>query len=204
MTRPSVPVSATRPDAPPAPGTLFLVVGPSGSGKDTLLDGAKAALAPSRRFVFARRVVTRPADAGGEAHEAVSEAEFAARDAAGGFLIAWAAHGLRYGLPAALGEELAAGRHVVANGSRAAAPALARRVTRLLLVEVWAPPAILAARLAGRGREDAAAIEARLARGGLDLPPGLPAIRVVNDAAPETGVARFVAALREAAGLAQP
>ena len=41
-------------------GSLVLVVGPSGVGKDTLIGGAKQALENDRRFTFVRRVVTRP------------------------------------------------------------------------------------------------------------------------------------------------
>ncbi|MFS2117876.1 phosphonate metabolism protein/1,5-bisphosphokinase (PRPP-forming) PhnN, partial [Herbaspirillum frisingense] len=66
----------------------------------------------------------------------------------------WQAHGLSYGLPGQLLAELAAGRHVVANGSRATVEALAQRLPSLVVVEISAPPEVLAQRIAGRGRED--------------------------------------------------
>src|SRR5271165_6732831 len=58
---------------------LVLVVGPSGAGKDSLLNGARAAFAGDARVHFVRRVITRPADPEGEDHEPVTEAEFDAR-----------------------------------------------------------------------------------------------------------------------------
>jgi ribose 1,5-bisphosphokinase PhnN len=60
-----------------AAGTLFLVVGASGVGKDNVIEGAKAALAGDDHFFFARRTITRSADAGGEDHCAVTADEFA-------------------------------------------------------------------------------------------------------------------------------
>ncbi|MEN3383985.1 MAG: thymidine phosphorylase, partial [Hyphomicrobiales bacterium] len=101
-------------------GTFFLIVGASGVGKDTLLAGARAALAADERFVFARRTITRPADAGGEDHLFLAPEAFARTREAGGFLSYWSAHGLDYGLSVALADLLAQGQHVVANGSRAA------------------------------------------------------------------------------------
>ncbi len=175
---------------------LVLVVGPSGAGKDTLLDAARDRLAGDPRFHFARRAITRPASAGGEAHEALTEAEFAARQAAGGFALFWQAHGLSYGIPTEIAEHLALRRTVVANVSRAVIePAAARFPARV--IEITAPAAILAARLGQRGREDAADIAARLARS-VALPPTVDIQRVMNDASLEEGVGRFLAALSRA------
>ncbi len=177
------------------PGILFVVVGPSGAGKDTLMDGARTALAESGRFGFARRLITRPADAGGEDHEAIDEPGFATLAAAGGLLASWKAHGLHYGLRASLRDELAAGRHIVANGSRGVLEALARAVPRLIIINVTASPEVLAARLASRGRETADDIAARLARKPPQWPAGIETLIVENNGAVEEGVEHFLAAI---------
>lgn len=181
-----------------APGTLFLVVGPSGSGKDTLMDGARAALAGDPAWVFARRHITRPEQAGGEPHIAVSEAEFARAAAAGAFLVSWQSHGLSYGLAMALRDDLLAGRSVIANVSRTVIGALAAALPRVEVIVVTAPVEVRAGRLAGRGRETEADIAARLRREVPDPPPGVPTSTVLNDADRETGIARFLACLRAA------
>ncbi|MDB5316365.1 MAG: guanylate kinase [Rhodospirillales bacterium] len=174
---------------------LIAVVGPSGAGKDTLMDRARLALADDARFVFARRVITRAADAGGEAHEAMSEAEFAAR--LPGFALHWSAHGLRYAIPGTIEAAMAEGRVVIANLSRGVlAKAAARYRLRVLLIT--APLAVRAARLAARGREDPADVAARLAREA-PLPGGLDVVTVINDASLEEGAARVVEALNRAA-----
>lgn len=170
---------------------LVLVVGPSGAGKDTLLEAAKRALATDPRFHFVRRVVTRPADAGGEAHEPVTETEFSARD----FTLQWRAHGLSYGIAT---EAMQRAPVIVANVSRTVIADAARRFP-VHVIEITAPPGVLAARLAGRNREPAADIAARLARD-VALPDHVPTERVMNDGTPERGVAQFLAALNRAAG----
>ena len=180
-------------------GTFFLVVGPSGAGKDSLIDGARALLEPTGRYVFARRVVTRPAGSPGEDHEAATDEAFDAREAKGDFLITWGAHGLRYGLPAELKRQVEAGRNVIANGSRATIAALAARLPRFVVVEVTAPPEVLAARIAGRGRESGEAIEKRLSRTVEPRPEGIRATTVCNDQSVEIGIERFVAAVEAAA-----
>jgi thymidine phosphorylase len=180
-------------------GTFFLVVGPSGAGKDSLIDGARTLLEPTGRYVFARRVVTRPAGSPGEDHEAATDEAFDAREAKGDFLITWGAHGLRYGLPAELKRLVEAGRNVIANGSRATIAALAARLPRFVVVEVTAPPEVLAARIAGRGRESGEAIEKRLSRTVEPRPEGVRAATICNDQSVEIGIERFVAAVEAAA-----
>lgn len=178
-------------------GRLVLVVGPSGAGKDTLIAAGKAALRGDPRFVFPKRVVTRKAMAALEDHESVSPEAFAAAKAAGAYALDWEAHGLCYGLPATLIGDMAAGRVVVCNGSRAMLAAAEAKFpgTRVLLIE--ATPEVRAQRLAGRGRESAAEVAARLAREVPDVPVG--ALRIDNSGALEDGIARFVAALRSVA-----
>jgi len=175
-------------------GVLVLVVGPSGAGKDTLIEAAKTALAEDTRFVFPRRVVTRTAIAALEDHESVSPGQFALHRDNGAYALSWDAHGLSYGLPASLLDDLGAGRVVVCNGSRAMVAAAKAKFpgTQVLLIEANA--AVRARRLAGRGRETGAQIATRLGREAPEVPPG--AIRIDNSGEVEDGIARFVSALK--------
>lgn len=175
---------------------LVLVVGPSGAGKDTLLDGARAALDGDPDFVFPRREITRPAEAGGEDHDPVDEARFAAREAAGGYALTWRAHGLAYGIPADIADDLALDRTVVVNVSRAVLDEARARFGALRVLVVTADPEILARRLSQRGRESAADIAQRLTRAEAIPVAGDDVVVVQNDSTPQEGVARFLAALR--------
>jgi phosphonate metabolism protein PhnN/1,5-bisphosphokinase (PRPP-forming) len=180
---------------------LVAVVGPSGAGKDTLMAGARAALGEDPAIRFARRVITRPAEAGGEDHLPMARDEFLRARDAGDFALWWAAHGLLYGIPRGIEEDLAAGRAVVANLSRTVLGEAARRFP-LLILNVTAPASLRHDRLLGRGREATVEIPTRLSRE-VPLPASLNAQTIWNDGAPETGIARLVAALSRAAEAAR-
>jgi ribose 1,5-bisphosphokinase len=159
-------------------GRLVCVMGPSGAGKDALIAYARPRVDPAR-VIFGHRYITRPAEAGGENHIALTAAEFATREAAGLFALTWASHGFRYAIGGELDLWLARGLVVVVNIARAAWTDAAARYPGLAGVLVTAAPAILAERLAARGREDKAAIVERLAR---DVPlPDDPAIRRLDN-----------------------
>ncbi|MCD2173478.1 phosphonate metabolism protein/1,5-bisphosphokinase (PRPP-forming) PhnN [Rhizobium sp. C4] len=163
-------------------GTIFVVVGPSGAGKDSVIDYARRQLAGEKIYRFVKRYITRPKEAGGEDHQPVDHAAFSELAAAGKLALHWQAHGLFYGIPSETLDDLEAGRILIANGSRAALPAF-RDVygDRLKVVLVTAPKEALAARLAARGRESAESILQRLERSGELGDETIADLVIVND-----------------------
>ena len=151
-------------------GRFIAVVGPSGVGKDSVME---ALAASDSRFTLARRVITRPSDAGGEAFDGVTEAEFHHCTAAEDFALHWSAHGLHYGIPRSVDEVLAQGNDVLVNLSRAVLLEAQARFVRFEVVNLTATHDVLAARLASRGRETPEQISARLDRTAPPLPAGI-------------------------------
>jgi ribose 1,5-bisphosphokinase len=144
--------------------SLVYVMGPSGSGKDSCLYAARTAMPPGTKVAFAHRYITRPAGGGGENHVALSEGEFALRQSLGLFALHWASNGWRYGIGLEMDCWLKAGLTVVVNGSREYFTQARLRYPGVVGVEISAKPEELRRRLLARGREDRAAVEARLAR----------------------------------------
>jgi len=177
------------------PGRLVLVVGPSGAGKDTLIDLARAALRDDASVMFPRRVITRAAS--DEPHDTMDADAFENAERAGAFALTWEAHGLRYGIPAGIDGDIRAGRTVVCNVSRAIIAAARERYADVLVVLVSAPPDVLAARLAARARGSDGDLKLRLARS-----EGIGSLTadcvITNVGAPKAGAAALIAAIAAA------
>jgi ribose 1,5-bisphosphokinase len=145
------------------PGRLVLVVGPSGAGKDTLLNGARAACAYDPAVVFPRRVVTRPrSDA--EDHDSIDAASFERAASDGAYALWWRAHGNSYGIPASIDRDIRAGRTVVCNVSRTIIDAARQRYGSVTVVAITAPEEVLQSRLASRQRSSDGNIAQRIER----------------------------------------
>ena len=176
-------------------GCFVAVVGPSGAGKDTIIAFARDRLAANPDYVFVRRVITRPCDGLSEIHDTLDDAAFERARLSGSFSASWDAHGLRYGIPISVDRDIAAGRIVVANVSRAALRQVRQRHGGLTVVEITARPDILAERIATRGREHGENVSARLSRVGPIEVEGVDVTIIDNSGSREVAGERFLALL---------
>ncbi|MGE0559711.1 MAG: phosphonate metabolism protein/1,5-bisphosphokinase (PRPP-forming) PhnN [Burkholderiales bacterium] len=163
-------------------GRLVYVVGPSGAGKDSVLEYARTHLPLDAGVIFARRFITRPPSAAGEQHIALSAEQFDRIADNRAFALQWEANGLRYGIGGEIRRWMNLGFHVVVNGSRAYLPAAAEKFPDLVVVGITAPLETIRMRLQQRGRENAAEVGQRIERAeSLALPSGPDVEIIVND-----------------------
>ena len=177
------------------PGRLVLVVGPSGAGKDTLMNSLRERLAGDANFRFARRRITRPADGATETHDPITDADYEKAVRSGDCALSWRAHGLGYILPKSVDGFIASGGTVIANGSRRALADAFEKYANPVVLLITAPKAVLAERLAARGRETRQSIDQRLKRADIDM-PGVPnLVRIENTGTVASAVNSMVTAL---------
>jgi len=157
-------------------------MGPSGAGKDSLLNWLRQNLAGATWLHWAKRSITRPADAGGEQHQPLREADFVQLLAQGVFALHWQANGLQYGIPATELEPLVRGDWVVVNGSRSYLPEVQARYPGVTVVHIHASAPVLEQRLLQRGRESESEVRARVRRALDHMPrPQDVSIDIAND-----------------------
>jgi len=147
------------------PGLLFVISGPSGAGKDTLLEALRARIPSLRYSVSATTRVPRPEEKEGEHYFFLGREEFERRRDAGGFLEWREYNGNLYGTPRDYVEAtLAGGDDLIVkpevNGALAVKRAYPDAVTIFLVPDGFAN---LRSRLVARGTDSGEEIENRLA-----------------------------------------
>jgi len=168
-------------------GSLIYVMGPSGVGKDTLLEIAKVKFAGIIGIEFVKRYITRQVDLGGEDFTPVSQASFDYLEANNCFFFSWRSHGLSYGCDRQIAKHLAKGQIVVINGSRVYLQKAMALVPSLKPVLITAKSEILAARLKNRGRESVDEQSERLSQSDYEF-KRLPNIYIIDNSG-ELGIA---------------
>jgi ribose 1,5-bisphosphokinase len=174
--------------SPIGPGALILIVGPSGAGKDTLIDWVRARADGS--VSFTRRVVTRAASQH-EDHDSMTEAGFLRAEQSGAFALSWRAHGLAYGVPASINQEIGRGAAVICNVSRGVIDGARARYAHCRVVLVTAPKDVLLARLAQRQRASDGNASQRVGRPAPEADTFKPDLVIENVGDPAVGGAQL-------------
>ncbi len=149
----------------PGPGLLFVVSGPSGAGKDTVVDALRARMPRIRYSVSATTRAPRPGEIEGRSYFFFERSSFEAEQARGAFLETNQYNGNIYGTPRSFVERtLAEGYDLVmkpeVHGALAIKAAFPLAVLVFLLPDKFSH---LRTRLAARSTESSDAIAARLA-----------------------------------------
>jgi len=175
-------------------GCLIVVVGASGAGKDSIIRAAHQQYQNHPRVGFVKRVITRPCNPDNEVHDTLSVNDFERAQRSGAFAVHWQANDLYYGLPFSCIGEVAAGKVLVANGSRAAIPHFRAAFSQLLVVHITVSRDMLEMRLQRRKRESAQQIKARLERNkAMPALIGNDIVEIDNSAAREDSIHKFSA-----------
>ena len=171
-------------------GNLFVIVGASGVGKDTLLNGIKSKL---ENFYFVKRYITRTLDKTNEDYIPISNNDFQNKIKDGFFAITWKAHCSSYGIPKDIDDELKKGVDVIFNGSRLALKQIKENYPDAKIICITASKKAIESRLISRNRESKDDIKKRLNREVGKLPSET--IYVKNDIDLETGVNNLINAI---------
>jgi phosphonate metabolism protein PhnN/1,5-bisphosphokinase (PRPP-forming) len=99
-------------------GQLFLIVGNSGSGKDSLLKQVlRQWPASAKPLRIPQRTITRPPH-DSEPYISVTPEEFFDLNRRDKFCLTWQVYGIYYGVPAEILDWMRQGQHVIVNVSR--------------------------------------------------------------------------------------
>ena len=177
------------------PGILFLVVGNSGSGKDSIISGALERYPRDLKEIkLARRYITRPPSEF-EDNYSITIDEYKAMEVQGKFALKWKIYGLNYGVPIEIDEWLNKGHFVIVNVSRMIINEARETYENLKVVFIEVPLEITIKRIKDRGRESGQLLQERMQRAEKNQKfPGADFV-VNNSGELETAIDQFLSCL---------
>jgi ribose 1,5-bisphosphokinase len=146
------------------PGFLILVVGNSGSGKDSIINGViEKYTEDTRKIHLVQRYITRPPSET-EKNLTISPIKFKEMGKRGQFALKWHIYGLDYGVPIEIDKWLEAGDIVLVNVSRTIVKETQKKYKNVKTIFIDVPFEIILKRLRERGREDEKKLAERIER----------------------------------------
>ncbi len=146
------------------PGTLILVVGNSGSGKDSITNGVSEKYPLDLKKIYiVKRYITRPPSET-ENNYLIGSEEFNEMSKQGEFALQWHIYGLDYGVPIEIEEWLKKGHIVIVNVSRTIINDARKKYKNLKVVFIEVPFETTLQRLKSRERESEQGLKERIER----------------------------------------
>lgn len=145
-------------------GTLFLVVGNSGSGKDSIISGVVDKYSPGLTQIYVpKRYITRPAS-DTEKNISITPERFKEMQGKDQFALRWHIYNLDYGIPIEIDYWLNKGTSVIINVSRKIVKEAKEIYANIKVVFIYVPLEITIKRLKKRAREDSELLKERIER----------------------------------------
>ncbi|MFX0034763.1 MAG: phosphonate metabolism protein/1,5-bisphosphokinase (PRPP-forming) PhnN [Candidatus Hermodarchaeota archaeon] len=145
-------------------GTLFLVVGNSGSGKDSIISGIIENYPSSLKKIYApKRYITR-SPSKFEKNISLSTEEFRELEKKGKFALTWHIYGLDYGISKDIEDYLKKGHPVIINVSRTVIYKAREKYENVKVVFIEVPFEITYQRIKDRKRESEDFLKERIER----------------------------------------
>lgn len=153
------------------PGRVFVITGPSGVGKGTLIARVREELPELELSTSATTRAPRPGEADGREYHFLDEAEFERRVQRDEFVEYATYSGNRYGtLSSEIESRIKDGRPVILEVELQGARQIRNRIPDSVEVFILPPtPEVLRERLLSRGTDDEAAIDRRLETAATEL-----------------------------------
>jgi ribose 1,5-bisphosphokinase len=146
------------------PGVLILVVGNSGSGKDSIISGAVNGYPKELKEIkLTKRYITRPPSEF-ENNYSISFDEFKLKEEQGEFALKWKIYGLNYGVPVEIDKWLEKGHPVLVNVSRMIIGEAREIYENIKVIFIEVPLEITIKRIKNRGRESGQLLKQRIER----------------------------------------
>ncbi|MFX0003958.1 MAG: hypothetical protein ACFFAA_04220 [Promethearchaeota archaeon] len=146
------------------PGTLFLVVGNSGSGKDSIISGVVEKYPSNLKKIYApKRYITRPPSKF-EENISVSNEDFKEMEKEEKFAVSWHIYDLDYGISKEIEDYLKLGHPVIVNVSRTVINEAREKYENVRVVFIEVPFEITYQRIKDRKRECEDLLKERIER----------------------------------------
>lgn len=145
-------------------GTLFLIVGNSGSGKDSIISGVINKYPSNLKQIYApKRYITRPPSKF-EKNISITPEEFKKMEINGKFALKWNIYGLNYGILTEIENFLNKGHPVIINVSRTIVKQAREMYKNVKVIFIEVPFEITLQRIKDRKRETEDLLKERIER----------------------------------------